>query len=306
MHVAVAIVGFRNVDDVVRCVTSLEQSTHGDFEVVICENGGAAAHADLQAALPNVLQGGQAVSLILSPENRGFAAGVNTCLRASPGADAWWVLNPDTRPRPEALARLVERLVRGDCDAVGGTLYRVDGKIQSHGGRWRPSLARAESIGHGTALGDPVDAAYVERTQDFLMGASMLIGRRFYLEVGPMREDYFLYCEEVEWFLRARARGMRLGFASSALVLHDQGSTTGSGQDPRQRPRMPIFLDERNKVLVTRDCFRARLPIAAAAAFALVCARYGRCGAWRQLAYGLSGWYDGLRNRRGPPRAATA
>src|SRR3546814_4422658 len=94
----------------------------------------------------------------------------------------------------------------------------------------------------------------------------MLVSRAFLQATGPMREDYFLYCEEVEWCLRARAKGMAFGFAPEARVLHNQGASTGSGQSVRTRPRLPIYLDERNKMLVTRDCFAGRLPIAAVAA----------------------------------------
>ena len=84
----------------------------------------------------------------------------------------------------------------------------------------RISLARAESIGNGSQLDAPLDAAQVEREQSYLNGASMLVGRRFLEAVGPMREDYFLYAEESEWFLRAARRGMRLGFAPAARVMH--------------------------------------------------------------------------------------
>ena len=61
MHVVVAIVGYRNPDDIVRCLAGLALSVHADFEVVICENGGPAAHADLVAVLPERLAGGQRV-----------------------------------------------------------------------------------------------------------------------------------------------------------------------------------------------------------------------------------------------------
>ncbi len=37
---------------------------------------------------------------------------------------------------------------------------------------------------------------------------------------GLMREDYFLYAEEVEWCLRAKRRGLRLGLAPAARILH--------------------------------------------------------------------------------------
>src|SRR3546814_5299031 len=90
---------------------------------------------------------------------------------------------------------------------------------------------------------------------------------------------------------------MAFGFAPEARVLHNQGASTGSGQSVRTRPRLPIYLDERNKMLVTRDCFAGRLPIAAVAALGLLALRFLRRGAWKQFGYGLAGWRDGLANR---------
>ncbi len=302
MHVAVSIVGFRNPDDIVNCLAALEGLDHADFEVVICENGGPAAFAALTARLPAALAGGQPVKAVLAPGNLGYAGGVNICLAEAPGADAWWVLNPDTKPYPDSLGRLVRRLVVGDCEVAGGTTHFADGRVESHGGRWRPWLGRSESIGYGDALDAPVDAAALEPTLSYFSGACMLISRRFLEIVGPMHEDYFLYCEEIEWMLRGRALGMRLGYAPGARVLHLQGTTTGSVSDIRQRTRTPIYLDERNKMLVTWDRFPGRLPVAAAASFLLLFLRFGRRRAWRQLGYGLEGWLAGVLNRRGPPR----
>lgn len=301
MHVAIVIVGFRNLPDIERCLAALGQSTHADFEVLICENGGDAAFAALSAALPLALMGGQQVRAVKASGNVGYAGGVNIGMRATPEADAWWILNPDTLPEPQALAALMERLARGDCHAVGGTQYFADGRVQSDGGRWRPWLARAESMGHGRQLSDPVDAAGIEGRMNYITGASMLVSRDFLGLAGPMREDYFLYCEEVEWCLRARRKGARLGFAPGAQVLHHQGASTGSGHGVRARPRLPIYLDERNKMLVTRDCFPARLPVAACSALALLALRFLRRGAVRQFAYGFAGWRDGLLGKRGVP-----
>jgi len=299
MHVAVAIVGFRNAEDIVRCLAALSGSRHADFEVVICENGGPEAFEALGKAVPTALPGGQSVRLLQASGNLGFAGGVNLCMRETPGADAWWVLNPDTEPGPEALAAKVARLEVGDVQAVGGSLYRANGKVQSHGGRWRSWLARAESIGHGDAWPAQVDPKAVEASQNYLNGAAMLIGRRFVEAAGLMREDYFLYCEEVEWCLRARALGMRLGFAPGGAVLHHQGTTTGAGENPARRPRMPVYLGERNKMLVTRDCYPSRLPVVTCTALMLAVLRYGRVLAWPQLINALQGWTAGLRNERG-------
>jgi GT2 family glycosyltransferase len=301
MHVAVSIVGFRNCEDIVRCIAALERSTHRDFEVVICENGGPAAFEALRRALPEKLAGGQPVTIFIADGNPGFAGGVNRCISASVDADGWWILNPDTEPHPEALAALVARLAAQDCEAVGATLYLPDKRVQSYGGLWRGWLGRPVSIGHGTPLDAPVEPGAIERRQNYLNGAAMLIGRRFWDVAGPMREDYFLYCEEVEWCLRALARGLRLAFEPRALVLHHQGATTGAGAPVARRPKTPVYLGERNRILLTRDCFPARLPVAAPSALVQLGLRYGRLGAWSQLWYALAGWMAGLFNRRGPP-----
>jgi len=302
MHVAVAIVGYRNVGDIVGCLRALSASTYSDFEVVICENGGADAYAAVVDAAPPVLSGGQPVRVILAPHNLGFAGGVNACVGATPDADAWWLLNPDTEAAPNALSAMVERLQRGDCDAVGCTLVLPSGVIQSYGGRWRGWLARSELIGLGDRLGDPVDREVVERAQSYLSGASMLVGRRFVEVVGLMREEYFLYCEEVEWCLRGVAKGMCLGFSPDACVVHLHGTTTGAAEGVRDRPRMPVYLGERNKLLVTRDCFRRWFLVSAAASLAQLVLRCAPHGAWRHLGYGVEGWWAGVRGERGVPR----
>ena len=301
MHVAICIVSFRNAGDVMACLAALASSTFPDFEVVICENGGPKAFARLTEILPATVGSRRPVRAILAPGNLGYAGGVNVCLRATPDAEAWWVLNPDTEPRPEALAALVHRLSQGDCDLVGGTVISTDGLVESRVGRWRPWLARAEAVGSGERLEAPVDVRGLERAAGYISGASMLVSRHFIETTGTMREDYFLYCEEVEWSLRGLQRGMHIGYAPDAHVVHRKGTTTGSVSDLTSRPRLPVYLDERNKLLTTRDCYPARFLVAAVSALALLILRYGKRGAWRQLGYALQGWFAGVLNRRGPP-----
>jgi hypothetical protein len=300
-HVAVCIVGFRNAADVLRCLHALEASSWTDFEVVVCENGGDGAVDRVQHDAPARLAGGQEVKIVDAGANLGFAGGVNRCLAESPDVDAWWILNPDTEPEPNTLELMLRRLDQGDRDAVGCTLYGPTGQVQSFGGRWQPWLARAVSLGMGESVDRSPDPAPIEALQTYLNGASMLVSRRFVEAVGPMREDYFLYCEEVEWFLRARSLGLRLGFAPGARVLHRQGSATGAVADWRSRPRLPVYLDERNRMLLTGDRFPVMLPVAAAAALARILLGGARRRAWRQIGYGLCGWWAGLMGMRGPP-----
>lgn len=301
MKVAVVVVAYRNPDDVLACLEALESSTHQEFEVVVCENGGEEAWRDLVGACPAALRGGQGVTFLMEPANLGYAGGVNRGMAFASDADAWWILNPDTKPSPGAMGRYIERLSVGDCDAVGSTVHLPIGIVQSYGGVWRPWFARAVSLGHGAASSADVDSRSIELKQNFLNGASMMVNRRFLDVAGPMREDYFLYCEEVEWCLRAEQHGLKLGYVAEAGVLHEGGSTTGSYDDIKLRPKMPIYLNERNKILLTRDLYPARTPIAAIAALGIAILKYGRARAWKQLAYAVEGWYHGIKDQRGKP-----
>jgi GT2 family glycosyltransferase len=283
-------VGYRNPGDIRRCLEALSRSQDAEFDVYICENGGEAAFLDLARAAPKTLSGGQVVHLLRDDANDGFAAGVNRCMRAAPAAEAWWILNPDTQPAPDALARMRRLLLDGGYGAVGCTLRDAAGKVESCGGMWRSWLARAVCL---TAPG----AGRV----DYLSGASLLVGPALVTRVGHMREDYFLYGEEVEWCLRARQAGFAFGVAAEAEVVHTQGSTTGSVTDVRARGRLAVYLDERNKMLIVRDRTPLLLPVASVCAATLLLLRFGKRRAWRQLRYAVDGWAAGLRNERGKP-----
>lgn len=302
MHVAVVIVSYRNPLDVVACLKALSGSRHHDFEVVVCENGGQIAYEALVAAIPARLSNLQPVVAICAPSNLGYGGGVNLGMRETAHADAWWVLNPDTEPSATALSLMLDRLASNDCDAVGGTIFYPDGLVQSQGGRWRRMMARAVSLGNGLSRAQAEEhAPCVEPRLNYLSGASMLITRRFFELTGEMREDYFLYCEEVEWCLRGRERGAKFGFSQAAEVLHHQGTTTGNPADVRRQARMPVYLNERNRLLLTRDLYPQLVPTAAVLAFLLILLRFARRGAWSQVGYALQGWRAGLANERGVP-----
>ncbi|MBS0359992.1 MAG: glycosyltransferase family 2 protein [Proteobacteria bacterium] len=301
MKVSVCIVGFRNLADIESCIEALERTDWPSFEVVVCENGGPESYRQLLKVLPSQLPGGQAVRIIQAPSNVGYAGGVNLCMDQTPDADAWWILNPDTVPNSDALSKMCRRLEGDGCAMVGCTVYHPNGVVESRGGRWIPWLARAVSIDHGAPITNPTSEDMGATVVSYVSGASLLVGRALVQKVGRMREDYFLYGEEVEWCLRARAYGARLVVARDAEVLHRQGTTTGSIKDAGGRSRLAVFLDERNKLLITRDRFPALVPISAMGALAMLLLRFARRGAWAQTGYALSGWWSGIIGRRGKP-----
>jgi GT2 family glycosyltransferase len=299
MHVVVCIVGFRNPGEVAACLDALARSDHRDFEVVICENGGGAPRDELAAFLGDSLVGGQAIEVLPHQGNLGYAEGNNVCIAARSAAQVWWILNPDTQVTPDAMGRLLKPLAAGVCDAAGGTLCGDDGRVQAYGGQWTPWLARATSIGSGAQYDPGIDMSGARL--DYILGASLMFTRAFLERAGPMRGDYFLYGEEVEWCLRAKARGLRLGWVPGAVIRHSHGTTTGDHGSFRGKPRLPVYLDQRNKLHILRDT-GAPLPwLCALGCLGALVLRAVKHRGWRQLGYGLSGWIAGVRNKRGVP-----
>jgi GT2 family glycosyltransferase len=100
----------------------------------------------------------------------------------------------------------------------------------------------------------------VEAQIDYIVGASMLVSRRFLEGVGLMREDYFLYYEEVDWVLRAGQR-FKLAFAADSIVFHKEGATAGSSSNWRTRSEISDLCALRNRLLITRRFYKPYYPI---------------------------------------------
>lgn len=169
--------------------------------------------------------------------NLGYAAGINRILREEQGRRGVLVLNPDAVPGPQCARRLLDALDEGAGLAVP-RIVDDSGRLK-FSLRREPTLRRAigEAVlgGHraarfpawGDMIRDP--AYYVDgATADWATGAAMLVGRRVLDDIGVWDESFFLYSEETDYALRARAAGHRLRFVAAAEVMHPGGEMSRS------------------------------------------------------------------------------
>ncbi|MGH1424012.1 MAG: glycosyltransferase family 2 protein [Pseudooceanicola sp.] len=200
-----------------------------------------------------------AVTLVQTGANLGFAGGVNRGLAVLAGLaqlDRFWVLNPDSVVPPQTAAAIAGYTPPGGVfSLMGGRVLYLDNPamIQIDGG----TIARRTGITGNMGLyafhadTPPSDPA----AMDFITGASMVASRAFYEAVGPMREDYFLYYEEVDWALR---RGdLPLAYCAEALVYHHGGSAIGSATHNRPASPFALYFKHRARMLFLRRFFPA-------------------------------------------------
>lgn len=204
--------------------------------------------------------------LIQTGTNSGFAAGNNVGLRlalSNPNFEYAWLLNNDTVVHPKALTSMVDRM---DADADAGICgskllyYNNPSLIQALGGsiynRW---TSRGGHLGAGLNHQNTPSREWVESRMKYVVGASMLVRRKFLLEVGLMNESYFLYYEEIDWATRARGK-YSLAYAPESVVFHKEGASIGYSACKTKRSELSEYHSSRNSIRFTRLYFPLAVP----------------------------------------------
>ena len=250
----VVIVNYRSADLAVDCLRSLgpEILARGDAHVVVVENhSGADQFERLRSAIDHEGWQGWA-SLILADRNGGFAAGNNVAIRWALGwpdpPELVWLLNPDTVPRPGALAALEAVLrERPEVGLVGSRLESLDASPQNSAFGFPTILNEFEG---GLRFG-PVSRLLGDRTVvrpmmheagrvDWVAGASLLIRRQVFDRIGLLDDRFFMYYEEVDFCRRALNAGWTCWYAPRSRVVHLVGQSsdvTSHGSFGKRRPR---------------------------------------------------------------------
>lgn len=292
MRVAVVIPMWNQLELTQRCLRSLAALTAPPEWVIVVDNGSqpdpreglVAARAD--------------VRVLRQAQNLGFAGGCNAGIRAALalGAEAVLLLNNDAIAEPELVAELVAGLESGErVGAAGGKTLTDESPPRIHAAysvlTFNAPLVRVEGW-----LEPRIERFGDERDVDSVSGGAMLLRAEALRDVGLLDEEFFAYHEDVDWCLRARARGWRIRYRPKAIIHHRMHASTGGGY---QSPI--VYLSARNAVRVARRHGSAA-QIARFAAFTLASLVRElpyrlRHGQQRGYALRLRGLWDGLTGR---------
>jgi len=192
--------------------------------------------AAIQAAFPSV-------HVIASDENLGFGRGNNLGIReagiGSPTSPkAVYLLNPDTITQPGATRQLYDALMADTHNGlVGAQLSYGDGSFQ-HSAFTFPGLRQLwveffptpGRLIEGRFNGRYPRALYAADQPfevDFVLGATMMLRREVIEQTGMFDEQFFMYCEEIDWAWRIKGAGWRVLCVPGAQVTHLGGQSTG-------------------------------------------------------------------------------
>lgn len=163
--------------------------------------------------------------------NRGFGAGCNAGLSET-RTEFVLFCNPDVRPSPDALERLLDALTNTSTAAIAGAVLgdevqpRGFSSISKNVAGFLPD--RLLSLVRRLQGNTPVTQNKAHLVVDYVEGACLLCRVAPLRSVGGFDEKFFLYCEEEDLARRLRERGWQTLLVASAAVTHEQrGSSEG-------------------------------------------------------------------------------
>ncbi len=263
--VCVVIVNYRTASLAVSCVRSLEEAAALDpaLRVVVVDNDSQDESFEfIEAALQS--EGLSRFAMCVpAPRNGGYAYGNNLVVREGLSADTppryFWLLNPDCEARPGAAEALKDFLDQHpDVGIAGSCLLEPDGSAWATAFRFPSVLGELDS---GVRLGvlSRLLSRWVVAMKmgdeparvDWLPGASMMVRREVFSQIGLMDEEYFLYYEETDFCLRAFRAGFSCWYVPESRVMHIAGQSTGVTSrtaTPKRRPQ--YVFDSRHRYFV--------------------------------------------------------
>jgi GT2 family glycosyltransferase len=203
-----------------------------------------------------------ALIIIQTGANPGYAGGNNVGIRyaLAQGAQYTWILNNDTLVDRRALGCLVRRMsLDKTIGLCGCTLldYQEPHLVQAaSGAHYDHRTSRHQSAGRGLHSALQLDIGEVEESLSYVIGASVLASRSWIEDVGLMDERYFLYFEELDWAIRGRRLGYRLGYARDSFVYHKGGVSTGWQGDGRAPTPYAQYFATRSLLAMTARFYR--------------------------------------------------
>ncbi len=221
--VSVIIVNFNAGKLLNQCVSSVLASSI-PVSIYVVDN--ASEDNSLQALEPII----DKIKLIKNTNNLGFARAANLVLADTTNSKYLLFLNPDCLIEPDTISKFVAVMDQNPQAGMAGCVVRnPDGSEQLSSRRsvptpWRTliQVLHLNKFFQSFLLTNqelPTQPIAIEG----ISGSCMFV-RRIALDiVGAMDENYFLHCEDLDWFMRFRAKNFSILFIPNIEIVHFKG-----------------------------------------------------------------------------------
>lgn len=235
-ELSVIIVSYNTKKLTIDCLRSIFfQKTNIKFDVWLVDNNSHDQTVDsVKKLFPKV-------NIIKNTQNLGFSKGNNLALKKI-SSEYVLLLNSDTKIEDYTFDRLFNFAKKLDFAVVSCKLVNIDGSFQHNAGEL-PSLfniiiwlSGIDDLFKKFKIVLPsyhlTDERHFkdDKQVGWVSGTAMFISRDVFKKVGYLDENIFMYTEDVEFCLRAKIAGFKVGWTENAQIIHIGGA---SSKDPK-------------------------------------------------------------------------
>jgi GT2 family glycosyltransferase/glycosyltransferase involved in cell wall biosynthesis len=202
------------------CLLALKFAyNRASFEVIVVDDQSEDATRTIEAVV-------EGITVVRNPQRMGFVGSCNAGAAAARGR-YFVFLNNDTEPAGGWLDRMLALFeLYPAVGLVGSKLVYPDGKLQEAGGIvW----ASGDPANYGR-MQNAEDPRYCYvRQADYVSGASLMIGRAVWEQVGGFTADFAPgYFEDTDLAFKVREAGYLTLYAPHSVVVHYEGMSNGN------------------------------------------------------------------------------
>lgn len=208
---------------------SIECQTYPNYEIVVADN--ASSDTSIECIRENFPR----IRLIKNTSNLGFARAANEVEKESRG-EYLLFLNMDTWMEPDLIDLLASKIRDNPRIAICGcTQLSYDSKTVLNSG------STTDFLGYPVAPESEKEILYAD-------GASLMIRRKVFEDLGGFDSRYFMYGEEVDLCWRALVAGHDVTVAANARIRHFSGGTVIQRDQTYEVKRFRRYFFERNSL----------------------------------------------------------
>lgn len=236
----IIILTFNNEKTIEALLSSLSVFKSG-FKIIVVDNKSSDKTISKVKKYPQII-------LIENKKNIGFSAGNNIGIKyaLNKKADIVFLLNPDTVVHKDFLRNFdvsTKKLLESN-DIIGTKVFSEDGKIWSIGGMVDKKRYSSYLLGYGQKDSNKDDFTM---KIDYVSATAIFIKKEVFEKIGFLKEDYFLYYEDVDFCQRARKSGFKLAIDKNISIIHKASSSVG-----KNSPVMQYYMARNHMLFVER------------------------------------------------------
>ena len=239
--IAIIIVNWKQYELTINCLLSLEKLEYKNFKVIIVDN-----ESNFEK-INKIKSDFNKVEVIESKENLGFASANNIGIKYAikNKIEYLMLLNNDTEVNKKFLAPLLNSFKNDNL------LGAVQPLIMNYNNR-------AKVWNAGGYLNIFFGFPYTNKLKnknlqiDWITGCCIVLKTKVIKKAGLIDEDFFAYYEDVDWSLRIKKLGYKLGVVESSVIFHHGTKSSNNSNFEGNLSPFVHYLNIRNHIYLIK------------------------------------------------------